>query len=178
MNANVGYCLKCGATQGNHYSPECLPGFATTDPVKYYAVVMQQDYDALAAQMAEMRQAMDELHVKHGRSMRGIEQLEARLAEAEQDRDKWRERAFNSLRSQEVLRVTDSASVVQYKPCEICTTQSWCETHGCQCYPVSAVQPERCCLDYPRCDCNSPPEPDDDWLCFQRPPQPKVTHER
>ena len=23
----------------------------------------------------------------------------------------------------------------------------------------SAVQPERCCLDYPRCDCNSPPEP-------------------
>lgn len=82
MNANVGYCLKCGATQGNHYSPECLPGFATTDPVKYYAVVMQQDYDALAAQMAEMRQAMDELHVKHGRSMRGIEQLEARLAEA------------------------------------------------------------------------------------------------
>lgn len=53
-----------------------------------------------------------------------------------------------------------SASGVQYKPCEICTTQSWCETHGCQCYPVSAVQPERCCLDYPRCDCNSPPEPD------------------
>ena len=25
-----------------------------------------------------------------------------------------------------------------------------------------AVQPERCCLDYPRCDCNSPPEPDDE----------------
>jgi len=40
---------------------------------------------------------------------------------------------------------------------------------------ASAVQPERCCLDYPRCDCNSPPEPDDDWLCFQRPAQPKVT---
>jgi hypothetical protein len=58
-----------------------------------------------------------------------------------------------------VNRTADSASVVQYKPCEICTTQSWCETHGCQCYPVSAVQPERCCLDYPRCDCNSPPEP-------------------
>lgn len=59
-----------------------------------------------------------------------------------------------------LLRNADSATVVQYKPCEICTTQSWCETHGCQCYPVSAVQPERCCLDYPRCDCNSPPEPD------------------
>jgi hypothetical protein len=51
---------------------------------------------------------------------------------------------------------TDSASGVQYKPCEICTTQSWCETHGCQCYPTEAM----CCVDYPRCDCNSPPEPD------------------
>ena len=64
---------------------------------------------------------------------------------------------------------TDSASGVQYKPCEICTTQSWCETHGCQCYPVSAVQPERCCVDYPRCDCNSPPEPDNEWHCSQYP---------
>jgi hypothetical protein len=40
---------------------------------------------------------------------------------------------------------------------------------------ASAVQPEGCCLDYPRCDCNSPPEPDDDWLCFRSPSQPKVT---
>jgi hypothetical protein len=31
--------------------------------------------------------------------------------------------------------------------------QSTCEWCG-------AVQPEKCCLDYPRCDCNSPPEPD------------------
>ena len=48
--------------------------------VKY---VRSDIHDALAARMAEMRQAMDELHVKHGRSMRGIEQLEARLAECE-----------------------------------------------------------------------------------------------
>lgn len=41
--------------------------------------VPRAEYDALAAQMAEMRQAMDELHVKHGRSMRGIDQREARL---------------------------------------------------------------------------------------------------
>ena len=26
---------------------------------------------------------------------------------------------------------------------------------------ISAVQPERCCVDYPRCDCNSPPELED-----------------
>ena len=69
----------------------------------------------------------------------------------------------------ELDAIASSASGVQYKPCEICTTQSWCETHGCQCYPVSAVQPERCCLDYPRCDCNSPPEPDNEWHCSQYP---------
>ena len=34
---------------------------------------------------------------------------------------------------------------------------------------ASAVQPERCCLDYPRCDCNSPPEPDNEWHCSQYP---------
>jgi hypothetical protein len=55
----------------------------------------------------------------------------------------------------ELDAIASSASGVQYKPCEICTTQSWCETHGCQCYPAEAI----CCLDYPRCDCNSPPEP-------------------
>ena len=56
----------------------------------------------------------------------------------------------------ELDAIASSASGVQYKPCEICTTQSWCETHGCQCYPTEAM----CCVDYPRCDCNSPPEPD------------------
>jgi hypothetical protein len=34
---------------------------------------------------------------------------------------------------------------------------------------VGAVQPERCCLDYPRCDCNSPSEPDNEWHCSQYP---------
>ena len=34
---------------------------------------------------------------------------------------------------------------------------------------ASAVQSERCCLDYPRCDCNSPPEPDNEWHCSQYP---------
>ena len=47
-----------------------------------------------------------------------------------------------------------ASSTSGVKPCEICTTQSWCETHGCQCYPTEAM----CCVDYPRCDCNSPPE--------------------
>jgi hypothetical protein len=41
-----------------------------------------------------------------------------------------------------------AASACNYFPGQ--STCEWC----------SAVQPERCCLDYPRCDCNSPPEPD------------------
>lgn len=38
-------------------------------------------------------------------------------------------------------------------------SQRWREFFGVT-VSASAVQPERCCLDYPRCDCNSPPEPD------------------
>ena len=65
--------------------------------------------------------------------------------------------------------------------CLGCSSPTSCAKNGCAIKrqraadSASAVQPERCCLDYPRCDCNSPPEPDDDWLCFQRPAQPKVT---
>ena len=65
-------------------------------------------------------------------------------------------------------RQIDVAAGAPPSACNHFPGQSTCEWCG-------AVQPERCCLDYPRCDCNSPPEPDDDWLCFQRPAQPKVT---
>jgi len=37
---------------------------------------------------------------------------------------------------------------------------SWAQSAARTADSASAVQPERCCLDYPRCDCNSPPEPD------------------
>jgi hypothetical protein len=42
----------------------------------------------------------------------------------------------------------------------------WAEALGREIHAflgATAVQPERCCLDYPRCDCNSPPEPDSPW---------------
>jgi hypothetical protein len=45
----------------------------------------------------------------------------------------------------------------------------WAEALGREIHAflgATAVQPERCCLDYPRCDCNSPPEPDADLLAF------------
>lgn len=142
-------------------------------------------YDALAARLAEVERANAEWLKANGPGG-WIDDLRSRLAEAERNeetllgmirhqRDVLREclpyinesmagrrpgRCADDIRAAVKALTADSASVVQYKPCEICTTQSWCETHGCQCYPVSAVQPERCCLDYPRCDCNSPPEPD------------------
>jgi hypothetical protein len=61
--------------------------------------------------------------------------------------------------------------------CEWCSAPAaqpcghpWKAQHDFKCIlcssPVSAVQPERCCVDYPRCDCNSPPEPDADLLAF------------
>jgi hypothetical protein len=48
----------------------------------------------------------------------------------------------------------------------------WAETLGREIdafLGATAVQPERCCADYPRCDCNSPPEPDNEWHCSQYP---------
>jgi hypothetical protein len=48
----------------------------------------------------------------------------------------------------------------------------WAEALGREIHAflgATAVQPERCCLDYPRCDCNSPSEPDNEWHCSQYP---------
>jgi hypothetical protein len=48
----------------------------------------------------------------------------------------------------------------------------WAETLGREIdafLGATVVQPERCCLDYPRCDCNSPPELDNEWHCSQYP---------
>jgi hypothetical protein len=107
-----------------------------------------------------MQQAADE-----------IERLEARLAECERTfNDYWQGATNLTEYMQAMLRIfpiparaTSSASVCLHQihngdTCEIC---------GAKVTPV--VQPERCCLDYPRCDCNSPPEPDDDWHCSQYP---------
>ena len=55
-----------------------------------------------------------------------------------------------------------AGAAVQPSACNHFPGQSTCEWCG-------AVQPERCCLDYPRCDCNSPPEPDNEWHCSQYP---------
>ena len=112
------------------------------------ALLVTRAENAEAALVAEV--------AKNGRhAMRvTIAQLEARLQKVmARCADLLDEDQFNELDA-----IASSASGVQYKPCEICTTQSWCETHGCQCYPTEAM----CCLDYPRCDCNSPPEPDDE----------------
>ena len=53
-------------------------------------------------------------------------------------------------------RQIDVAAGAPPSACNHFPGQSTCEWCG-------AVQPERCCVDYPRCDCNSPPEPDNEW---------------
>jgi hypothetical protein len=96
------------------------------------SVVAAADYDALAARLAELETRTD----AYQQSIADRVQLQARLTEAEAVlRD-----ARSSIpgHAKFTLRRIDAFLVPA----------------------VSAVQPERCCLDYPRCDCNSPPEPD------------------
>jgi len=128
--------------------------------------VLASDYDALAAENAALREeraliirraenaeaALVAEVAKNGRhAMRvTIAQLEARLQKVmARCADLLDEDQINELDA-----IASSASVCLHQihngdTCEIC---------GAKVTPV--VQPERCCLDYPRCDCNSPPEPD------------------
>ena len=87
------------------------------------------------------------------------ESLRSRLAEAERllrictdTREAYIKCVSTHAEIATFLGAADSASVCLHQihngdTCEIC---------GAKVTPV--VQPERCCLDYPRCDCNSPPE--------------------
>lgn len=84
--------------------------------------------------------------------------LRSRLAEAERQMSDARVLIavgdYSSAAARLAPKAADSASVCLHQihngdTCEIC---------GAKVTPV--VQPERCCVDYPRCDCNSPPEPD------------------
>jgi uncharacterized protein YciW len=72
---------------------------------------------------------------------------EARLAEAERDAARYR-----FLRDQDGM-----GNIFMHTPtCDLDATID----REIAADSASAVQPERCCVDYPRCDCNSPPEPD------------------
>ena len=68
----------------------------------------------------------------------------------EDDIKKYRDAALAGEPATEPAKTADQPSACNHFP-----GQSTCEWCG-------AVQPERCCLDYPRCDCNSPPEPDNE----------------
>ena len=113
------------------------------------ARIIRRAENAEAVLMAEV--------AKNGRhAMRvTIAQLEARLQKVmARCADLLDEDQFNELDA-----IASSASVCLHQihngdTCEIC---------GAKVTPV--VQPERCCLDYPRCDCNSPPEPDNALAC-------------
>jgi hypothetical protein len=69
------------------------------------------------------------------------------------------------------LAATDRLLLVA-RDCLRTAHNGWAETLGREIdafLGATAVQPERCCADYPRCDCNSPPEPDNEWHCSQYP---------
>ncbi len=92
--------------------------------------VLVADYDALAARLAE---AVECCTIKDNRNLWleiRLQKIMARCA------DLLDEDQFNELDA--MTRTTETVNGDS----------------------ASAVQPERCCLDYPRCDCNSQPEPD------------------
>jgi hypothetical protein len=69
------------------------------------------------------------------------------------------------------LAATDRLLLVA-RDCLRTAHNGWAETLGREIdafLGATAVQPERCCADYPRCDCNSPSEPDNEWHCSQYP---------
>ncbi len=108
-------------------------------------------YDALAARLAEADDNLLSVAIELGTT-------KARLAEAvecctiKDNRNLWLE-----IRLQKVMaRCADLLDEDQFNELDAMTRTT--ETVNGD--SASAVQPERCCLDYPRCDCNSPPEPD------------------
>ena len=151
-------CPKCGAHDYGLFAaalqdcPHCQR--AEIESLTAENAALREERTLIIQRAENAEAALVEEVAKNGRhAMRvTIAQLEARLQKVmARCADLLDEDQFNELDA-----IASSASGVQYKPCEICTTQSWCETHGCQCYPTEAM----CCVDYPRCDCNSPPEPD------------------
>ena len=110
--------------------------------------VLASDYDALAARLAEEESAHRVTAGIFASTLVRADAAEARLAEAD------------------ALIAKGLAVVHDFLPnIGRCVLQDYqrmnefCSEAAAR-TAVSAVQPERCCLDYPRCDCNSPPEPD------------------
>ena len=161
----------------------------------HFGYVKVEEYDALAREVESMRGTILALSV--ARTER--DQYKTRLAEAERNegtllgmirhqRDVLREclpylnesmagkrpgRSADDIRAAVKALTTDSADdVINAQHDE--TGRTWRGPRSQlprRYFEITSI----CCLDYPLCDCNSPPEPDDDWLCFQRPAQPKVT---
>lgn len=126
------------------------------------------DNDRLRARLAETSLSATEAQAAREDAEKLAERLQARLDGAE--------RIVNAVALVHKEANLNGGMIVLSEGCAL-FLGAWQYRNRHQATPdsASAVQPERCCLDYPRCDCNSPPEPDDDWLCFQRPAQPKVT---
>lgn len=111
--------------------------------------------DLLAARLAEMRERRDEW-IKEACRLGGIaEEKQARLAEARLLLIRLSNEAGGSMGMEGVRQVIGNTNAACLE-LRVKEARDWLLATD----SASAVQPERCCLDYPRCDCNSPPEPD------------------
>ena len=116
------------------------------------ALALLDDYDALRSRLAEAERNEETLlgMIRHQRDV--LRECLPYINESMAGRRPGR--SADDIRAAVKALTSDSASVCLHQihngdTCEIC---------GAKVTPV--VQPERCCVDYPRCDCNSPPEPD------------------
>ena len=131
--------------------------------------VRASDYDVLAAERDALRQRVELL-------LGVIDAREARLAEAEALAKELRIRYHAAGRRPEecyemslidAFLAADSPStrpIWEREPphCPTCDCGAAGSADDVTCATVygGPVQHDSCCLDYPRCDCNSPPEPD------------------
>ncbi|MDQ1291253.1 MAG: hypothetical protein QG615_1059 [Nitrospirota bacterium] len=100
--------------------------------------------------------------VREGKTERRIRALDAgdivqEIHGLEDERDSLAARLAEAV---ECCTIKDNRNLrLEAKVADLERQLHWALTGDMPTDSASAVQPERCCLDYPRCDCNSPPEP-------------------
>jgi hypothetical protein len=126
------------------------------------SVVAAADYDAISARLANEESVCRIQSTNFASALLRADAAEARLAEAVEYGTDYKQAYGIAManyqaalaRLEEAGRVLNHIYATVYNAETRSMIQTFLRATG------SAVQPERCCVDYPRCDCNSPPELD------------------
>jgi hypothetical protein len=134
------------------------------------SVVAATDYDAISARLADEESAHRVTAGIFASTLIRADAAEARLAEAVEYGTDYKQAYGIAMANYQaaLARLEEAGRVLNHVYATVynAETRSMIQTFL---RSAAVVQPERCCLDYPRCDCNSPPEPDNEWHCSQYP---------